>query len=101
MRVYSDDVCSHLSQHTLTKLARVNKTTNRKVQDPLYYHAVVHGFTKLSLFVRTIDAAQCDKRGGFFGKNVLDLRLILDPKKEKGNRATAVVLGRMVASVAR
>jgi len=98
----SDDVCSHLTRYTLTLLARTCKAINEKVQNPLYYHASVRGFTKLSLFHRTMgDSAKFDRRGDPISKNVHDLRLILDPTKEGGDRNTAVILGRMVTSIAR
>jgi hypothetical protein len=47
------------------------------------------------------DSAKFDRRGDPISKNVHDLRLILDPTKEGGDRNTAVILGRMVTSIAR
>jgi hypothetical protein len=95
-------VCSHLSKYTLTILARVSKSINDKVQNPLYYHATVRGFNKLSFLSRTLgESSKRDYRGNLYSKNICDLRLILDPQKEAGNLQTAVVLSRMIASIAR
>ena len=99
----SDDVCSRLSQHTLTILARTSKEIKNKVQNALYYHASVRGYRQLVLFIRTIDEAlQFNSRGIPFSKNVHDLKLVLDlDKEEHGDLGTAAVLGQQMSVVAR
>jgi hypothetical protein len=94
---YSDDICTLLDRKTLTILARTCKAVKEKVQNPLYYHASITSFERLSWFSRTLNEASSKDKG--VSKNVHDLELELDPTKEKGSHSTAVVLSRMIRTV--
>ena len=100
--LYSDEICTTLDRMTLTILARTCKAVKEMVQNSLYYHASITSFHKLSLFSRTLSNASSYGKGGcIVSKNVCDLDLKLNPKKEQGSHSTAVVLSRLIGAVGR
>jgi hypothetical protein len=96
----SDEICSYLAASAKARLAGTCKALYEKMQTPLYYHATVPSLKKFSAFIRTVtETAKYDKRGNIVGKEIKTLKIIIDPTTEEGNRATAVVLGRMISTI--
>ncbi|KAI5805060.1 hypothetical protein EDC01DRAFT_355532 [Geopyxis carbonaria] len=97
-----DDICAKISQSAIVRLGRTCKELNARIQGPLYYHAMVISYKKLSLLQRSLTEAAChDGRGGVISKNIRDLKVFVDTNENSGNWSTAVVLGRMFQSLAR
>ncbi|KAG0136809.1 hypothetical protein HOY82DRAFT_478431 [Tuber indicum] len=102
----SEQIYLSLPYGDLTRLARVNRALYTSVQSPLYRHAKVTSYERLTLFIRTLHhVARFDKSGGgAVSKHVVTLRLTIDPNaSESGslnhNRPTAVMLSRMIGAL--
>ncbi|RPA95844.1 hypothetical protein L873DRAFT_1696451 [Choiromyces venosus 120613-1] len=102
----SEQIYRSLPYGDLTRLARVNKALYTSVQSPLYRHAKVTSFKRLTLFIRTLNSvARFDKSGeGAVSKHVVTLRLTIDPNASESessnhNRPTAVMISRMIETL--
>ena len=105
---YSEQIYRSLPYGDLTRLARVNRALYTSVQSPLYRHAKVTSYERLTLFIRTLNAVACfDKSGeGAVSKHVVTLHLTIDPNASESespshNRPTAVMLSRMIGALGR
>ncbi|PUU78979.1 hypothetical protein B9Z19DRAFT_1047547 [Tuber borchii] len=104
----SEQIYRSLPYGDLTRLARVNRALYTSVQSPLYRHAKVTSYERLTLFIRTLNAVACfDKSGeGAVSKHVVTLHLTIDPNASESespshNRPTAVMLSRMIGALGR
>jgi hypothetical protein len=76
------------------------------VQTPLYRHAKVTSYEKLTSFVRTLNSVASFSNMGYgaVSKNIATMRLAVDPGATEaagGTRPTAVMLSRMICAVGR
>jgi F-box-like len=109
----SDDIFEYLQVKDLAKLALTSRALYAAVQTPLYHRPQIKSYYALTLFVRTLNQvseypfrkAQWKwwKEDRPLSKDVSELGVTIDPVQEgvrnRGQRPTAVIIGRLIKNV--